>query len=160
MPTPSQSRRMLVVHWDGAGNLPPHRALTRELIRRGHDVHVLSHDSIATCVAADGAKFHRLATAHQHKVLDRLAPEAEIAFYIAEIWGSPAYAADFLAVHDHVRPDICLVDAMLVSVLSVCIDLPIPCAALFHSSRSLPSVAMPAHAPKATFAVGRIGDNP
>ena len=43
-----------MVHWDGGGNLPPQRALARELRRRGHDVHVLTHDTLAKTVSEDG----------------------------------------------------------------------------------------------------------
>jgi hypothetical protein len=31
--------------WDGGGNVPPHRALARELRRAGHEVHVLTRTS-------------------------------------------------------------------------------------------------------------------
>src|SRR4051794_37537857 len=35
---PANPLRVLMVYWDGGGNLPPQRALARELTRRGHDV--------------------------------------------------------------------------------------------------------------------------
>ena len=46
--------RVLMVHWDGGGNMPPQRALARELKRRGHDIHVLTHNTLAETVIKDG----------------------------------------------------------------------------------------------------------
>jgi UDP:flavonoid glycosyltransferase YjiC (YdhE family) len=59
--------RVLMAHWDGAGNLSPQRALARPLKRRGHEVHVLSHDTVAERIRADGAVFHRLPTADRRR---------------------------------------------------------------------------------------------
>lgn len=128
----TRTRRFLMVHWDGAGNQPPQRALTRELVRRGHEVHVLTHNSVASGVLADGATFHSLATAHQYAASDRLPAEDEISFLSAKVWGSPAFRADFRAVADQVRPEVCLVDCMLVSVLDAALELSAPCVALHH----------------------------
>jgi len=45
---------------DGGGNVPPQRALARELKRRGHDVHVITHDTQAESVVADGGTASRV----------------------------------------------------------------------------------------------------
>ncbi len=57
--------RILMTRWDGGGNIPPQRALARELIRRGHAVHVLTHNSLASSVVADGATFEAYPAAPQ-----------------------------------------------------------------------------------------------
>jgi len=42
------------VTWDGAGNLPPQRALVRGLIARGQRVRALAHESVCEMLARDG----------------------------------------------------------------------------------------------------------
>ena len=124
--------RVLMAHWDGSGNTPPQRALARELNRRGHDVHVLSHDTLAEAVIADGGRFHALPSAPQWNPAQPRTNEEEGAFVVQHVVGSSAFAADFLAVRDAVRPDICLIDAMLISTLNVAIERRLPFAAINH----------------------------
>jgi UDP:flavonoid glycosyltransferase YjiC (YdhE family) len=121
-----------MAHWDGSGNTPPQRALARELNRRGHDVHVLSHDTLAEAVVADGGRFHTLPSAPQWNPAQPRTNEEEGAFVVQNVVGSSAFAADFLAVRDAVRPDICLIDAMLISTLNVAIERRLPFAAINH----------------------------
>jgi UDP:flavonoid glycosyltransferase YjiC (YdhE family) len=124
--------RVLMVHWDGGGNGPPQRALARELARRGHDVHVLTHDSLAQAVIADGGRFHALASAPQWDPAQPRTMDEEGAFVVQDVVSSCAFAADFLAAHHALRPDICLIDAMLVSTVSVAIERGLPFAAINH----------------------------
>lgn len=124
--------RILMAHWDGSGNTPPQRALARELSRRGHDVHVLTHDSLADAVAADGGKFHALTTTPQWDPGQRRTDEEEGAFVVQNIVGSSTFPADFLAVHGAVKPHICLIDAMLVSTVNLAIERELPFAAIQH----------------------------
>jgi UDP:flavonoid glycosyltransferase YjiC (YdhE family) len=128
----SRRLRVLMAHWDGSGNTPPQRALARELNRRGHDVHVLSHDTLAEAVIADGGRFHALPSAPQWNPAQPRTNEEEGAFVVQNVVGSPALAADFLAVQDAVRPDICLIDAMLISTLNAAIERRLPFAAINH----------------------------
>ena len=51
----SRNASVLLVTWDGAGNLPPERSLARALIARGHTVHALAHDSVRETLERDGA---------------------------------------------------------------------------------------------------------
>jgi UDP:flavonoid glycosyltransferase YjiC (YdhE family) len=133
-PGVKQSRRLrvLMTHWDGGGNSPPQRALARELNRRGHEVHVLTHDSLAEAIIADGGRFHALPSAPQWNPAQRRTMEEEGAFVVQNVVGSSAFAADFLAVQDEVCPDICLIDAMLISTLNLAIDRQLPLAAINH----------------------------
>ena len=128
----SRKLRVLMTHWDGSGNTPPQRALARELNRRGHEVHVLSHDSLAEAAIADGGRFHALPSAPQWNPAQPRTNEEEGAFVVHNVVGSSAFAADFLAVRDAVRPDICLIDAMLISTLNVAIERRLPFAAINH----------------------------
>ena len=128
----SKRLRVLMAHWDGSGNVPPQRALARELSRRGHDVHVLSHDTLAAAVIADGGRFHALPSAPQWNPAQPRTNDEEGAFVVQNVVGSAAFAADFLAVRDVVRPDICLIDAMLISTLNLAIERRLPFAAINH----------------------------
>ena len=107
--------RVLMAYWDGGGNIPPQRALARELTRRGHDVHVLSHNTAAGAVKTDGGTFHPLETAPQWDPARRNTADEEVAFISRNVAGSSNFAADFSTTHDALRPDVCVIDAMLMS---------------------------------------------
>lgn len=129
---PANPLRVLMVYWDGGGNLPPQRALARELKRRGHDVHVLTHDTQAASVASDGATFHSLATARQWDPARPSTADEEKAFIFHDLAASPIFAADVLAIHTALRPDVCLIDAMLISTMKLAIERGIAFAAFNH----------------------------
>ena len=134
MPRAEPPLRVLMVHWDGAGNQPPQRALARELVRRGHEVHVLSHDSVGNRARSDGAIFHSLGTARQYSDSDHIGDGLGELKAIADIcWLSPAYANDFLTVARAIAPDIMLIDNTLISVQAVAADLDIPTAVMAHN---------------------------
>ena len=124
--------RVLMVYWDGGGNLPPQRALARELKRRGHEVHVLTHDTQAKSVASDGATFHSLATARQWDPTRHNTADEEIAFIREDLVGSSRFAGDFLATHAALGPDICLIDVMLISTQKLAIERGITFAVFNH----------------------------
>lgn len=124
--------RVLMAHWDGGGNVPPQRAMARELKRRGHEVHVLTHDSLADAVRADGGRFHALGSELQWDPAQPHSTDEEVAFVVQNVIGSPAFAADFLAVQEAVRPDISLIDAMLASTVNLAIERGLPFAAINH----------------------------
>ncbi len=130
--TSKRSLRVMMTLWNGGGNVPPQRALARQLRRAGHEVHVLTHDSLAQGVAADGAVFHALATAPQWDSAAPCGPDDEGAFIAQHLSGSAAFAADFLAKHDELRPDVCVIDAMLITTLDVAIARSLRCVALNH----------------------------
>ena len=114
--------RVLMVHWDGGGNMPPQRALARELKRRGHDVHVLTHNTLAEGVMADGGTFHALDIAPQFDPTQPHTYEEEGTLLRQRVCGSPGFAEDFLKVYDALHPDACLIDAMLITTLNAAIE--------------------------------------
>ncbi len=132
MPLFDKPLRVLVVHWDGGGNIAPQRALVRELTRRGHDVHVLTHDSVAQTVSADGATFHHLKTEQQFDAAQPHGSTEERDFYKQHVWSSVDFAEDFLVVHDALCPDICVIDVMLVATLNAAIERGLRFAVLSH----------------------------
>ncbi len=50
-------RRFLFVLWDGGGNVPLQLGLAQGLVERGHDVRILTENSLASDVAAAGCRF-------------------------------------------------------------------------------------------------------
>ena len=133
----SDRRRILTTYWDGGGNVPPQRALARELVRRGHEVHVLTHNSLAAAVKSDGAIFHRLATAPQWDGSQPHQPGAELEFIIQGVGGSAEFAADFLALHDHLRPDVSVIDVMHFTTVQAALDRSLPFITLNHLAWNL-----------------------
>lgn len=129
---PANPLRVLMVYWDGGGNLPPQRALARELKSRGHDVHVLTHDTQAKSVDSDGATFHSLATARQWDPARHNTADEEVAFISEDLAGSSRFAEDFLATHAAIRPDVCLIDVMLISTQKLAIERGITFAVFNH----------------------------
>lgn len=96
----------------------PQRALARELIRRGHDVHVLTRDSLARAVDADGSTHRPLATAPQWDPATALTDEEETRFIGRHVVGSADYAQDLVSSAKALAPDLCLIDAMLLTCLN------------------------------------------
>jgi UDP:flavonoid glycosyltransferase YjiC (YdhE family) len=129
--------RVLMAYWDGGGNVPPQRALARELKRRDCDVHVLTHNSLAKVVAADGATFHALATAPQWDGSRPHPPGAEREFIGQHVGGSAAFASDFLALHEALHPDISVIDVMLFTTIGALAERGFPYVVLNHLAWNL-----------------------
>ncbi|HTX48207.1 MAG TPA: nucleotide disphospho-sugar-binding domain-containing protein [Caulobacteraceae bacterium] len=129
---PARTLRVLMAHWDGGGNIPPQRALARELKRRGHEVHVLTHDTLASAVAADGGAFHPVRDLDQWDPARPRSQDEEVDYIMRHVCGSPAFAAALLATYERLSPDVCLIDAMLLSTLAGAVERGLPCAAVNH----------------------------
>lgn len=67
--------RLLFVIIDGGGNVDPQLGVAAEALRRGHDVRVMAHDSVADRVAATGAAFRPFRRAPQS---DTRSPETDL----------------------------------------------------------------------------------
>ena len=53
----SSMSRFLLATWDGGGTIPPELGLVAELVARGHEVVVLSDDTVEQEAVAAGATF-------------------------------------------------------------------------------------------------------
>lgn len=71
----SGALRLLFVVIDGGGNVDPQLGVAREAIRRGHEVRVMAHDSLADRVAAVGATFVPFVVAPQS---DTRSPDTDL----------------------------------------------------------------------------------
>lgn len=125
--------RILVVAWDGAGSFTPERALVRGLVARGHEVHVLGHDTLREMVAEDGGHFEPLRSALQYDPTIPMSAEEEVAFMFAEIWFSQGYATDTSATVARLKPDLLLVDAALAYAMAAALASGLPTVALWGS---------------------------
>jgi hypothetical protein len=108
-----RSAKILMMTWDGAGTLPPQRALVRGLLARGHSVHVIAGDSLKAVFDADGAKFHGLppnldwdavASYKDEEIIDTIC--------MAEGFGS-----ELLLAVDRIKPDVLMIDNFMIKAL-------------------------------------------
>ena len=109
----SRSAKILMVAWDGAGTLPPQRALVRGLLARGHAVHVIAGDSVKAAFEADGAKVHPLP---QNLQFDAATPfkDEEV---IATICMGEGFGSELLLAVDQINPDVLMIDNFMAKTL-------------------------------------------
>lgn len=133
----SRRGNVLLVTWDGAGNLPPERALVRALVARGHTVRAIAHESARDALEQDGAAFSPLRGAHHYDSQEPVSPEEEMPFVVEHIWNAEAFDTELSeAVAAH-RPDVLLVDVCLVTALLAARRSGIPTAVLCHTPYGL-----------------------
>ena len=89
--------RVLLVTWDGGGNVPPAVALGTRLAATGHDVAAYGSPSLADRFAADGLAF----TARD----------------VPDPWDTSAMAVDVAEHCARIEPDLVVVDYMLPGAL-------------------------------------------
>ena len=133
----SESARVLLVTWDGAGNLPPERSLLRALVARGHTVRVLAHPSVREAIERDGAEFLPVRGARHYDSREGMPPEEEMPFVIEHIWFAEAFGSELSAAVERLRPDLLLIDACLVYALLAARHSGLPTAVLCHSPYQL-----------------------
>src|SRR6185369_15945128 len=126
------SRTILVATWDGAGNLPPERAIVRALVARGHTVRVLAHESVRRTIERDGAEFLPVQGARHYDSLEAMAPAEEMPFVLEHIWFAKAFGTELAATVERLRPDVLLVDMCLAYALAAARAARLPTAVLGH----------------------------
>jgi MGT family glycosyltransferase len=132
------SAKILMVTWDGAGNFPPERALVRGLVAHGHSVHVLAHDSLRSQVEDDGAEFHALHGVFQRDmgVPPPVPPGDETAFMLNNVCMAKGFGVELLSAIDRLRPNLLLVDVVLIQALVAARHSGIPTVVLQHAVHS------------------------
>jgi UDP:flavonoid glycosyltransferase YjiC (YdhE family) len=102
---------ILLVTWDGGGNVPPMLALGRRLARRGHDVRVLGTPSLADRVVRAGLDFVAFERVPEFDRTAGRAMEDQVDAFLDRLAG-PDLSADVADALDRQRPDAVVIDCM------------------------------------------------
>lgn len=147
--------RVLLVSWDGGGNLPPVLALGERLVARGHEVRLLGNASQEHAATEAGCEFVAFDSAPD---CDSRRPETDLLkdwevksgpklFARARdrlLFGPAAdYAADVLAELDRAGADVVAADFMLFGALAAAERADCAAVALFHTVYAPPRVGGP-----------------
>ncbi|RNL63064.1 glycosyltransferase [Nocardioides marmoriginsengisoli] len=118
---------ILIVTWDGGGNVPPALLIGAELARRGHGVRVLGHATQREDVTAAGLEFRAFPTARPFSSLDDNAPPRLFALF-----SDKALGADTVDEARRVPTDVVLVDCLLTGATKACADAGLTYVSLEH----------------------------
>ncbi|MGO9976843.1 MAG: glycosyltransferase [Solirubrobacteraceae bacterium] len=147
--------RVLLVSWDGGGNLAAVLVLGERLVAGGHEVRVLGNRSQREAVRATGCEFAAFERApdcdSRQPETDLLkdwevsAPPTLFARARDRLFFGPAadYAADVLATLDRDPADVVAADFMLFGALAAAERSGCRSVALFHTVYAPPSVSVP-----------------
>ena len=126
--------KILMVTWDGAGNIPPAFALCQSLVKAGYSVHVLTHDSLSQRVFDIGATFIRIKEAGQFdSSLETQSNEERIQKILDNVLLSKAFLTDLDAALDETSPNLVIVDSMMLLALALVKQHNIPTIAFHHT---------------------------
>jgi UDP:flavonoid glycosyltransferase YjiC (YdhE family) len=123
------SARVLIVTWDGGGNVPPALNLGGRLASRGHEVRILGWSSTRASALRAGLEFSSLSGPHVPPGLT-----------LDDVWDElvdPTLHGDgtmeeILTVARPFRPDLLVIDAMMGAAFKAAAKLGVPTAALVH----------------------------
>ena len=124
--------RILVVTWDGGGNVPPALELGRRMSARGHSVRVLGPPSIASRVEAAGCQFRRFSHVPALDCSPGRALEDQMELFLMGVLGGSGSGRDLLEEAERDAPDALVVDCMLLGALAAAERTTLPTAALVH----------------------------
>lgn len=125
---------LLIVTWDGAGNLVPTLGIARTMVERGHDVRVIGHETIAEWCGDVGARFVPLTQGEGWDAMEDPDDfEAEVKLLISELCFSSTIARDLARELDREHADAVLVDCMLFTAIDVALASGTPTATLVHT---------------------------
>lgn len=169
----SESKRFLLVTWDGGGNTPPELSLARRLLGRGHAVHVLGDPTLERSVREAGCTFspwtsapHKRGPGREHDVFkdyEIASPLRMIDAYMQSFLAEPAprWAADTARTLEAWPADVMLVDFALPAALIPALQRGLPTATLMPNIWIFPTPGVPplgpGFAPAKTF-LGRARD--
>jgi UDP:flavonoid glycosyltransferase YjiC (YdhE family) len=124
--------RILMVTWDGGGNVPPALELGRRASARGHSVRVLGPPSIGSRVEAAGCQFRPFSRVPALDCSRGRALEDQMEFLLTRILGGSGPGLDLLDEAERDPPDALVVDCMLLGALAAAERTNVPTAALVH----------------------------
>ena len=147
--------RFLLATWDGGGTIPPELGLAAELVGRGHEVVVLSDDTVEREAVDAGATFIPWRRAPQARARDTeraLIRDWEVRNPLAQVrqvgqllFFGPAslQAADLADAIDACSPDVLIVDALLTGASAGAEHSGLPTAAVAPNVNMLRTAGVP-----------------
>ena len=147
--------RFLLATWDGGGTIPPELGLAAELVDRGHEVVVLSDDTVEQEATEAGATFTPWQRAPQARARDAeraLIRDWEVKNPLAQVrqvgellFFGPAslHAADLSDAIDQHSPDVLIVDALLTGASAGAEHSGLPTAAVAPNVNMLRTPGLP-----------------
>ena len=123
---------LLLVTWDGGGNLPPALGIAREVVRRGGRVRVLGNRVQRAAVVGAGFEFIEYSRGRDHVSAD---PRGTLdgALRLVRLFADRGIGTDAREILDRDPADAVLVDCLLWGALDVLADGPTPVVSLVHS---------------------------
>jgi MGT family glycosyltransferase len=128
---------VLIVTWDGAGNLVSTLGIAQRLAHEGVDVRVLGHRSINERCGEHGWRFRPFRHTFDYDSTAPLAPEDEMPTLAREVWFSDNVARDVRDELEAEPADVLVADAMLIGALCAGEAAGVPTVALFHTAMAL-----------------------
>ena len=119
-----------MVTWDGAGNIPPEFAICRALVNAGHDVHVLTHDSLRDRTREIGANFRPICHAGQ---LDSQDPNESMQDVIDQVIIGDLVLSDVDDAIDAIAPGLVIADSMMLLVVTKFAQSSMPSVVIHHT---------------------------
>ena len=121
---------ILLVTWDGAGNIPPEFTVSGALVDAGHRVHVLTHDSLRQQAEKLGVTFHPIRHAGQVNARD---PEQSMQYRVSQAILSDPLLSDIDETVAAITPDVVIADSMMLVALAKLGQSPNPLVAFHHT---------------------------
>ncbi len=119
---------VLMVTWDGGGNVPPLLGIASELIRRGHEVTILGHEQQRVSIETTGAEF----VAYRHaRPWSSTTPHDPIEHFEIFLDGGPGRDLEELVART--PADVVVCDCLMLGALQAAQVVGLPTIVMIHS---------------------------
>ncbi|HEV2459725.1 MAG TPA: nucleotide disphospho-sugar-binding domain-containing protein [Ktedonobacterales bacterium] len=108
---------LLIVTWDGGGNVAPALGIAAELMRRQHTVRVLGHPQQRAHIEAAGCAFLPFEHAHPWSPLDPVPGLRGATRQLTQVFTDRGIGEDMLAAAQAHHPDLVVIDHLLFGAL-------------------------------------------
>jgi UDP:flavonoid glycosyltransferase YjiC (YdhE family) len=125
--------RILVVTWDGGGNVPPMLGIASELQRRGHQIRVLGHPRQGEVVASAGLKFVAYRRARPWSPNVAATGARFLLRFLFGVFTEPGLGEDVRDELAREPVDLALIDSMTLAGLRAAQRVGVPTAVLMHT---------------------------
>lgn len=127
--------KVLIITWDGGGNLPPALGLARELMRRGDDVRMLGHRVQRAAIEGAGPAFTPITRGKDYVSAE---PRGTVdgVLGLTAVFADRGIAADALALLEDSPADAVIVDCLLWGTMQTLEEAGVPVVSLVHSTAS------------------------